>query len=238
VSRPFVEELDYRPSAIGTLCLRRRRGLGNGPDIYEIKLNEGYLMSSLFTAGEIALAERPLRRFGSQPVDVVIGGLGLGYTAKAALDSANVRDLVVVEAIPEVVEWHQRELVPLGRELSARCRFVIGDFFSMAAAGGSFEPDRPDRRYDAILVDIDHSPAHLLVPSNASFYTIEGLEALAAKLKPGGVFALWSTDRPDTEFIARMEVVFATADAELVEFDNPFQDTVAVNTIYTGSTAS
>lgn len=229
----LFEELDYRPSSIGTLSLRRRRLSKDGEDIYEIKLDDGYLMSSHFTAGEIALAERPLRQFGDRPVDVVIGGLGLGYTAKAALDCANIRRLVIVEAISEVVEWHQRHLVPLGRELSERSTFVVGNFFAMAAAEGSFEPGHEDRRYDAILVDIDHSPTHLLHPSNASFYEVEGLAVLAEKLKAGGVFALWSTDRPDEAFSARLRAVFDEVTAELIEFDNPYQDRLAVNSIYT-----
>lgn len=205
------------------------------PEIYEIKLDDGYLMSSQFTAGEIALTERGLAGFGDRPIDVVVGGLGLGYTAKAALDSAKVRDLVVVEAIPEVVEWHQRHLVPLGAELSTRCRFVVGDFFAMAAAGGRFEPDREDRRYDAILVDIDHSPRDLLHPANASFYEAEGLRALAGKLLPGGVFALWSTDAPDEEFIARLRSVFEDVEAQVIAFDNPYREQPASNTIYRAS---
>jgi spermidine synthase len=230
----MFEELDYRPSPIGTLSLRRRRLSNDGEDIYEIKLDDGYLMSSHFTAGEIALAEQALEEFGDRPIDVVVGGLGLGYTAKAALDCANVQRLVIVEAIPEVVEWHRRHLVPLGRELSERASFVIGDFFAMASAGGSFEPGHPDRRYDAILVDIDHSPVHLLDPSNAAFYQVEGLSAMAEKLKAGGVFALWSTDRPDPDFLARLRAVFPDAAAQLVEFENRYQDFPAVNTIYTG----
>lgn len=229
----MFEELDYRPSPIGALSLRRRRLSRDGEDIYEIKLDEGYLMSSHFTAGEVALAERPLQRFGDRPIDVVIGGLGLGYTAKAALDCANIRRLTVVEAIAEVVEWHQRHLVPLGREISERSTFVIGDFFAMAAADASFEPEQPDRRYDAILVDIDHSPSHLLNPSNASFYEIAGLSSLARKINAGGVFGLWSTDRPDPDFLDRLNAAFDGAEAELIEFENPYQEGPAVNTIYT-----
>jgi spermidine synthase len=235
MSASLFEELDYRPSPIGTLTLRRRRLSQDGQDIYEIKLDEGYLMSSQFTAGEIALAKHSLRQFGNCPIDVVVGGLGLGYTAKAALDCANIRKLIVVEAIPEVVEWHRRHLVPLGEELSKRCTFVVGDFFAMAAADGSFESAQADRRYDAILVDIDHSPTHLLHPSNAAFYEVEGLAALSAKLSSGGVFALWSTDRPDDDFLTRLRAVFDDASAELIEFDNPYQDGRAVNTIYTAS---
>lgn len=233
----MFEELDYRPSPIGTLSLRRRRLSRDGEDIFEIKLDDGYLMSSQFTAGEIALAERALERFGERPIDVVIGGLGLGYTAKAALDTANIRRLLIVEMIPEVVEWHQRHLVPLGEGLTQRAEFIVGDFFDMAVGEG-FEGERSCARYDAILVDIDNSPQDLLDAGNAHFYSVAGLSAAADKLNDEGVFALWSTDRPDADFTSRLEAVFDEVKAELVEFDNPYRDTRAFNTIYQGTRRS
>jgi spermidine synthase len=230
----MFEELDFRPSPIGTLSLRRRRRASDAEDIYEIKLDEGYLMSSLFTAGEIALANYALEGFGDDEISVVVGGLGLGYTAKAALDHPRVTSLVIVEAIPEVVEWHQRGLLPLGAALSADCRskFVVGSFFDMAAPSGCFERHDPTRHYDAILVDIDHSPRHLLHAKNATFYEISGLLAVADKLRPGGTFALWSTDPPDDDFLHRLAVAFAGVEARVVEFPNPYQDATATNTIY------
>jgi len=233
-SRALFEELDYRPSPIGVLSLRRRRRSAESEDVYEIKLDDGYLMSSLFTAGEIALADLALPRLGRRKIDVVVGGLGLGYTAKAALDRANLRSLVVVEAIPEVIEWHQRRLLPLGEAIAGdeRCKLVCGSFFEIAAPGGSFEPDRQGRRYDAVLVDIDHSPRHLLHSRHAGFYEVEGLLALSDKLADDGVFALWSTDPPDDDFLSRLGAVFATATAEVVAFDNPYQPEPARNTIY------
>ena len=65
---------------------------------------------------------------------MVVGGLGLGYTARAALENAAVRSLIVVDALAEVIEWHEQGLLPLGKELTGdpRCRLVHGDFFAMS----------------------------------------------------------------------------------------------------------
>src|SRR5258708_15565041 len=172
-----VAELDYRPTPIGALSLRRRRELSLGVDVYEIKLGDEFLMSSLFTVSEIALARLGLRELSGTNLDVVVGGLGLGYTARAVLEDARVRSLVVVDALAEVIEWHQRGLLPLGAELTSdtRTRLVHGDFFAMLAfSAGGFDPDIPGRRFHAILVGFDHSPRPLLPESHPSFYEVAG----------------------------------------------------------------
>src|ERR1700682_603038 len=76
------EELDYRPTRLGPLCLRRRRHPSLGADIYEIKLGEEFLMSSRFTVSEVALARLGLAELSEKNVDVVVGGLGLGWTMR------------------------------------------------------------------------------------------------------------------------------------------------------------
>jgi len=233
MSRSF-EELDYQATPIGALSLRRRRELTLGIDVFEIKLGDEFLMSSLFTASEIALARLGLAGLPGRYLDVAVGGLGLGYTAQAVLEHANVASLVVVEALSAVIDWHRRGLVPLGRVLTndARCRLVPGDFFAMAASEAGFDPDAPGRRFDAVLVDIDHSPAALLDARNAAFYGEAGLVRLAAHLRPGGVFGLWSNERADDGFTARLGRVFANARAEAVTFPNPLQDKPFTQTIY------
>ena len=129
----IFEELDYRPTPYGELILRRRTELSLGVEVFEIKLGDAFLMSSLFTEGEVALARLGLAAAGAGPLDVVVGGLGLGYTARAVLEHAAVRSLIVVEALPDVVEWHCRGLVPLGKALRAdlRCELRDGDFFAL-----------------------------------------------------------------------------------------------------------
>src|SRR5205814_5565130 len=172
----YFEELDYRPLPIGALSLRRRRELSLGVDVFEIKLGDEYLMSSLFTASEIALARLGLAELSGTDLDVVVGGLGLGYTAQAVLEHKTVKSLVIVEALDAVIDWHEKGMLPLGPTLTAdsRSRFVLGDFFAMAASTEGFDPDLPARRFDAILVDIDHSPNFPLDPKNATFYQPEG----------------------------------------------------------------
>jgi spermidine synthase len=234
------EELDYRPTPIGALSLRRRRELSLGVDVFEIKLGNEYLMSSLFTASEIALARLGLAEFFEADLDVVVGGLGLGYTAQAVLEHASVKSLVIVEALDAVIDWHEKGVLPLGPSLmaDARSRFVLGDFFALAASKEGFDPDTPARRFHAILVDIDHSPDVLLDPQNAVFYQHAGLQGLAAHLLPAGVFGLWSNDPPNEAFIQQLTAVFAEARAERVTFHNPLQNREFTQTIYLARTAA
>jgi len=236
----YFEELDFRPTPMGALSLRRRRQLPTGIDVYEIKLGDEFLMSSLFTVAEIALARLGLAALERTDLDVVVGGLGLGYTAQAVLQDTRVRSLIVVDALAEVIEWHEHGLLPLGGQLIAdrRCRLIHGDFFAMSASIDGLDPQSPGRRLDAVLVDIDHSPQNLLHPNHAALYRPEGLRKLCGHLQPGGVFALWSNDPPDEAFKAVLARVFATSDAHVVSFYNPLQDREASNTVYIGVKAS
>jgi spermidine synthase len=225
---------------MGALSLRRRRQLSSGIDVYEIKLGDEFLMSSQFTVAEIALARLGLAALDRTNLDIVVGGLGLGYTAQAVLEDSRVRSLVVVDALAEVIEWHERGLLPLGKNLTAdaRCRLVHGDFFAISNSADGFEPQMPGRRFYAVLVDIDHSPRNLLHPRHAALYEPAGLRKLAKHLRPGGVFALWSNDPLDETFQAVLANAFATSDAHVVHFDNPLQNRDASNTVYVGVKAS
>ena len=233
------EELDWRPTAMGELVLRRRRTPSSDVDIYEVKLGDEFLMSSMFTVAEIEMARLALREVPGPDLDVLVGGLGLGYTARAVLEDARVGRLVVVEALAEVIEWHERALVPAAAALVSdeRCTLTHGDFFAMlrSPAGDVFERDR---RFHAIVVDIDHSPTHVLDPAHAEFYDREGVARVAARLRPGGVFALWSNDPPDDAFTAVLAAVFATAEAHVIRFPNPLQDREATNTVYVATTVA
>ncbi|MFD8079039.1 spermidine synthase [Streptomyces sp. NPDC059718] len=234
------EEIDWRTTPLGDISLRRRRDPESGNDVYEVKLGDEFLMSSLFTAGEIALTQLGLAKTPGTELDVAVGGLGLGYTAKAALDDPRLRSLIVVEALAEVIHWHQRGMVPLGAQLTSdlRCRLVQGDFFAMAGDPHGLDPQTPGRLFHAVLLDIDHSPRHVLHPRHAALYRPAGLHALAEQLHPNGVFALWSNDAPDENFNAALAQVFAESEAHVVEFDNPLQAGTAANTIYVAKKAA
>lgn len=228
------QELDWRRTPLGELILRRRRDPVVDTDVYEVKLDDEFLMSSLFTVAEEEMARRALARLEDTYLDVAVGGLGLGYTAHAVLENPDVRSLVVIEALGEVIEWHERGLIPAGAALTSdpRCELVRGDFFGMLGSRAGLDPSTPARRFHAIIVDIDHSPRHPLHPSHAGFYEPAGLRRLSAYLRPGGVFALWSNDPPDEEFTAALAQCFAEAKAEVVTFDNPLREREAANTVY------
>ena len=234
------EELDYQKTPLGDLILRRRRMLSlGGIEIYEVKLGDEFLMSSLFHEVEEALAHRGLGELKGESWDVVVGGLGLGYTAVAALEHKAVASLLIVDALLPVIEWHRRGLVPLGEKLTsdARCRMVQADFFERAQSREGFDPNQPGRKFHAVLLDIDHSPRNLLHPGNAAFYQAEGLRALAAHLHPGGVFALWSDDPPEEEFLELLGSAFATARAHIVTFSNPLTEGESASTVYVAGKA-
>jgi spermidine synthase len=171
---------------------------------------------------------------------VAVGGLGLGYTAHTVLASPAVASLVVIDALAEVIEWHHRGLVPMAADITAdpRCRLVHGDFFALTASDSGLDPALPGQRFDAIIVDIDHSPRHLLHPSHAGFYRPPGTRRLAEHLNPGGVFALWSNDPPDPDYEAVLADVFDTVDTHVVRFPNPLQQREATNTVYLATTSS
>lgn len=235
MSRIF-EEIDHQMTPIGDISLRRRVEPTLQVDVYEVKLGDEFLMSSLFTATEEAVAGLGLAAASGDRLDVVLGGLGLGHTAKTALDDPRVARLQVIDTLPQVIGWHRDHLVPLGAALTGdpRCTLVHGDFFAMVAAGIEPGVDGP-RRFDAILVDIDHTPSHLLDSGHADFYRPLGLARVRDQLVAGGAFALWSDDPPDDEFVAVMGGVFDRVVAHIVTFPNFHTGGESACTVYVAS---
>ena len=232
MSRAF-EEIDHESTPLGEISLRRRPEPVLQVDVWEVKLGDEFLMSSLFTASEEAVATLGLEACVGDELDVVVGGLGLGHTALTALADDRVVRLQVIEALPEVVGWHRDGLVPLGAQLTGndRCTLRDGDFFALV--DGGIEVDAGvDRRFDAILVDIDHTPSHHLNAANASFYSPAWFARVLHQLKPGGVLALWSDDPPDLEFEALMSDTFASVVARVVSFPNHYTGVESACTVY------
>jgi hypothetical protein len=235
------EEIDYQETPRGAISLRKRSEprLDNIV-LYEVKMNDEFLMSSLFVEAEVQLSKLGLEKFGTQELDVVVGGLGLGYTAQAALAFDNVKSLCVVDVMAPVIEWHQKGLVPLGNELSndERCRYALGDFFEFATAantnfdGTPSDPENGPDKVHAVLLDIDHTPSYWLNPENSRFYSTESLNAMKAKIHKGGVFGLWSDEKPDEQFVSILESVFERVETHMVYFPNPYTGEKSSNSVY------
>lgn len=226
------EELDWQQTRMGDLVLRRRVDPATQEMIYEVKLKDEYLMSSLFTVAEEALATLGLAAAEGENLSVVVGGLGLGYTAVTALADERVGRLEVIDALPAVIGWHERELLPVSSRLvrDERTTLTHDDFFAVVRQA----PDAGTRGHDAILLDVDHSPRHTLDPSHADLYTEAGLTALARHLADRGIFALWSDDPPDQDFLKTFAAVFDDTRAHVVDFDNRLTGGVSSNTVYVG----
>jgi spermidine synthase len=179
----WTELARTRTAAGDELVLRERAGA------FEIRCNGWELMSNRAHHSESALARLACAGRRGQ-ARVLIGGLGMGYTLRAALDGLDASARVVVaELLPEVVAWNHGPLAPLaGRPLadarvSVECRDV-------AAVLG----ERPGG-FDAVLLDVDNGPEAVMLPGNRGLYGAKGLALMRAALRPGGVLAVWSADR-------------------------------------------
>jgi len=233
--------LSAQDTDLGEISLRRRIEPVTGRCVYEAKLDDEFLMSSLFTAAEEAMADLALSRLEAAdvlPRSVLVGGLGLGYTAVAALQHTSVESLTVIEKLQPVIDWHIERLLPCAAPLldDPRTRVVPADFFAAVAAGPASAAVTfgagPTGQFDAVLLDIDHAPDHVLAGSHKGFYTSTGLRQLRGLLRPGGVFALWSDREPDQQFAERLAEVFIGVEAEVVSFANPLTRSVSANTVY------
>jgi spermidine synthase len=210
-----LEILAYESTPVGDLCLRRRELLSKpGTVITEITLDHELLMSSYHTASERALAEQALARHRGTDLSVLVGGLGLGYTANEALQSPRVGRVEAIEFLPEVVGFLRDGLVPLSPELLADARFRVreGDVYATLRA-----PAR--ERWDLVLIDVDHSPEEHLGNDNESFYSEAGLELAKQHLAPGGILAVWSYAE-SSPFTQALRAAFAVVETLPVSYVN------------------
>lgn len=233
----IFEELDYQSTPLGDISLRRRSEprLDN-QIIYEVKLGDEFLMSSLFVEAEEQLSTLGLAKLKSnghaEKLSVVVGGLGLGYTALTALQNSAVTALRTIDVMQPVISWHQQGILPVGDVLASdpRSELIHGDFFAIASDDSTGFLNNV--QVDAVLLDIDHSPRHWLNESNRRFYTNESLLRMAAKIKSGGIFGLWSNELPDQPFIDLLDTVFASTESHIVRFANPYSGGESINSVY------
>ncbi len=201
------------------LCLRRRELLSApGTFVTEVTLNHEFLMSSLYTDSEQALAESAIGMHAGDGLRVLVGGLGLGYTARAALDCDRVARVEVVELLPQVIDWQARGLTPLASVLAAADRFEVtqGDVYARLAAA-------PSELFDVILIDVDHSPDERLGEVNADFYTAAGLHSAQRHLAADGVLGVWSYAE-NSPFADSLRTIFAHVRVEPVTHENRLID--------------
>jgi spermidine synthase len=214
-----LEILAYDDSPLGPLCLRRRELLSApGTVVTEVTLNHAFLMSSYNTASERALASVALQMHASADLRVLVGGLGLGYTAHAALASPRVATVQVVEFLPQVIDWLEQGLVPLAPALNADPRFTTaaGDVYARLAAA-------PGERFDLVLIDVDHAPDDQLSGANDSFYGAEGLRRASRHLAADGILGVWSYAE-SSPFARALREVFHEVRVEPVTFFNALID--------------
>ena len=183
-----LEILAYEDTPLGILCLRRRKLLSKPGDVVtEVILNDEFLMSSYYTDSERVLASQALEMVEGRDLQVLVGGLGLGYTAAEVLASNRVGHVEVVEFLPQVIDWLSQGLIPLANSLNADSRLSVsqGDVYKHL-----MEP--PQKQYDVILIDADHSPDENLDGANGLFYSEDGLKGARKHLTKNSVLGVWS----------------------------------------------
>ncbi|HUG62034.1 MAG TPA: hypothetical protein VMP03_09315 [Methylomirabilota bacterium] len=168
-------------------------------DEFSITLGGNELMNSRLSGSEEALASMTCARIAGRPAPrILIGGLGMGFTLRAALaDLPRDGEVVVAELVPAVVAWARGPMAELfaGSLDDPRVRIEVGDVGRVIQAGRA--------SYDAILLDVDNGPDGLTTPSNDALYGPAGLAAAFGALRPGGVLSVWSSG-PDRGFTARL----------------------------------
>ena len=166
---------------------------------FTIKLGQNELMSSRLYGSEEALATLSCARLKARlDPHLLIGGLGMGFTLRAALKVLGPQArITVAELVPAVIAWARGPMAELSGErlLAPRVDIREADVVRLIAGGRG--------TYDAILLDVDNGPQGLTRQSNDALYDSSGLRTAFAALRPGGVLAVWSS-HPDDRFAPRL----------------------------------
>lgn len=227
-----IEILAYEETPLGVLCLRRRDLLSRpGVSVTEVTLNHEFLMSSYLTESERELTSRGLSRLAEKneaSISVLVGGFGLGYTANEALKSSRVVTVEVVEYLPQVIGWFEKNLIPLASQLHADARLAVvrGDIYQRLTSP-------PTKQFDLIVVDVDHSPQDVLGDESHGFYSQAGLAKAKQHLVPGGIVGVWSYAE-DTPLLSEMQNVFCDVEVEQVTVWNDLIDEEQTDWLFYG----
>ena len=196
-------EIARAESPRGEIVLRERRD-ENTPTILELRVNGVFVMDTLETTSERALASAALQLV-ARPTRVLVGGLGLGFTMHEVLADSRVQACTVVEIEQTVVDWMRDGTIAHGPQLLAdeRAGVVVADVAVALAEAG-------EETYDLVLLDVDNGPDHLVHDANDALYKEPFLEA--ARRATGQVLAIWSSsEAPQLE--ADMATVFGNVQA-------------------------
>lgn len=195
----MAERIAAQTSDRGELVLLGR------DDVLELRVNGVFVMDTAHTETERALATATLRQVPGDGLRVLVGGLGLGYTLREVLADPRVREAVVAEIEPALVDWHRRGLVPDNEVALAdeRVRMRVGDVAEVVedGAGGA--------GFDVILLDVDNGPGYLVYADNAGIYRAEFLARCRDRLAAGGVVAVWSAS-PAPQLRESLRAVFGS----------------------------
>ncbi|MCX6953935.1 MAG: spermine synthase [Verrucomicrobia bacterium] len=192
--KPHVKLAETKTPDGGRLTLHEHDGA------YTVRLNGQALMDSTVATSELQIGELAtdrFPRFGKSRV--LIGGLGLGFTLRSALDGVGPHGVVeLAELMPAIVEWNRTHLAKLNGALvdDKRVQLHVADVWAVLSRAGS-------ARYDAIILDTDNGPSAMVQRQNARLYDDAGLKRIAAALKPTGRAVIWSASH-DRAFAARL----------------------------------
>lgn len=189
--------------------------LGDRDGILELRVNGVFVMDTAETTSERALATQALA-LSTAPHRVLVGGLGLGFTAAELLLDQRLHEVDVIEIEQAVVDWMTDGTIPHGPALLAddRLTVVVGDVAQVLARAG-------DQSYDLILLDVDNGPGYLVHAANAALYGELFIECCLDVLRPGGVLAIWAANRAP-ELYGVMQDTFGNA--ELHPYEVQLQD--------------
>jgi spermidine synthase len=189
----------------GELVLRERREEGS-PSVLELRANGVFVMDSQETSTEQALADAALELV-EEPHDVLVGGLGLGYTMHRVLADHRVERCSVVEIEQALVDWMRDGTIPHGPALLAdeRANPVVADL-AVALL------EAPESSYDLVLMDVDNGPDQLVHEENEALYRQPFLEQVHRVLRPGGAVVVWAAE-PSIALEATLRSVFGNAES-------------------------